>query len=107
CLLCSSPGLCAISTLFLHDALPICGCVGGPGNVGDVATERASRRDGGNRQGRFHCRPTDSRTDRGGRGRCTGHRGRSTGGTRGTDRKSTRLNSSHVSISYAVFCLKK
>src|SRR5438067_10621024 len=25
----------------------------------------------------------------------------------GTDRKSTRLNSSHVSISYAVFCLKK
>src|SRR5437868_12233501 len=26
---------------------------------------------------------------------------------RGSDRKSTRLNSSHVSISYAVFCLKK
>src|SRR5699024_11755915 len=26
---------------------------------------------------------------------------------RPTDRKSTRLNSSHVSISYAVFCLKK
>src|SRR5690606_7711305 len=25
---------------------------------------------------------------------------------RGTDRKSTRLNSSHVKISYAVFCLK-
>src|SRR5438309_4276409 len=25
----------------------------------------------------------------------------------GTDRKSTRLNSSHSSISYAVFCLKK
>src|SRR5690606_39604195 len=25
----------------------------------------------------------------------------------GTDRKSTRLNSSHVQISYAVFCLKK
>src|SRR5690606_39588126 len=25
----------------------------------------------------------------------------------GTDRKSTRLNSSHVKISYAVFCLKK
>src|SRR5438477_3683631 len=24
-----------------------------------------------------------------------------------TDRKSTRLNSSHMSISYAVFCLKK
>src|SRR5437868_10021277 len=27
--------------------------------------------------------------------------------TDGGDRKSTRLNSSHVSISYAVFCLKK
>src|SRR5690625_1954498 len=26
---------------------------------------------------------------------------------RSTDRKSTRLNSSHVAISYAVFCLKK
>src|SRR5436309_11806991 len=32
-----------------------------------------------------------------------------TGGTiaNGGDRKSTRLNSSHVKISYAVFCLKK
>src|SRR5699024_11428407 len=28
-------------------------------------------------------------------------------GERPEDRKSTRLNSSHVSISYAVFCLKK
>src|SRR6266702_5585168 len=27
--------------------------------------------------------------------------------TRRRDRKSTRLNSSHVAISYAVFCLKK
>src|SRR5690625_4665533 len=27
--------------------------------------------------------------------------------TRPSDRKSTRLNSSHVAISYAVFCLKK
>src|SRR3712207_7201497 len=34
-------------------------------------------------------------------GRCRG--GASTGG----DRKSTRLNSSHANISYAVFCLKK
>src|SRR5699024_11414026 len=30
-----------------------------------------------------------------------------TGIVLGQDRKSTRLNSSHVSISYAVFCLKK
>src|SRR5690625_1543271 len=28
-------------------------------------------------------------------------------GAAGEDRKSTRLNSSHVAISYAVFCLKK
>src|SRR5438067_13772405 len=28
-------------------------------------------------------------------------------GVAALDRKSTRLNSSHVSISYAVFCLKK
>src|SRR5215208_3266402 len=28
-------------------------------------------------------------------------------GARRADRKSTRLNSSHVAISYAVFCLKK
>src|SRR5690625_5807259 len=31
----------------------------------------------------------------------------SLGGKSGLDRKSTRLNSSHVAISYAVFCLKK
>src|SRR5258705_7277977 len=29
------------------------------------------------------------------------------GRTRSRDRKSTRLNSSHLGISYAVFCLKK
>src|SRR5258707_9876640 len=29
------------------------------------------------------------------------------GHRRGADRKSTRLNSSHANISYAVFCLKK
>src|SRR5690606_41425646 len=34
-----------------------------------------------------------------------GHTGRFDAGT--LDRKSTRLNSSHVKISYAVFCLKK
>src|SRR5699024_11829950 len=38
-----------------------------------------------------------------------GHdRDREVGGGQGSgDRKSTRLNSSHVSISYAVFCLEK
>src|SRR3712207_8232562 len=32
---------------------------------------------------------------------------RRSGGTIDQDRKSTRLNSSHANISYAVFCLKK
>src|SRR3712207_8524770 len=32
---------------------------------------------------------------------------RGRGGIRVRDRKSTRLNSSHANISYAVFCLKK
>src|SRR5690554_4047287 len=40
-------------------------------------------------------------TDTESTGTGTGH------GTAGKDRKSTRLNSSHVRISYAVFCLKK
>src|SRR5699024_11589338 len=35
------------------------------------------------------------------------HRGQADEGNQVGDRKSTRLNSSHVSISYAVFCLKK
>src|SRR5690242_20939028 len=38
--------------------------------------------------------------DAGVRGGCQHHR-------QNRDRKSTRLNSSHMSISYAVFCLKK
>src|SRR5438067_5999203 len=42
-------------------------------------------------------------TDRGGQITLTGARE----GNEVVDRKSTRLNSSHVSISYAVFCLKK
>src|SRR3712207_7504209 len=42
----------------------------------------------------------------------TGRGGRAGAGARrrpapGRDRKSTRLNSSHANISYAVFCLKK
>src|SRR2546427_7232829 len=40
----------------------------------------------------FHCVPALSGTRQAGRG---------------GDRKSTRLNSSHSQISYAVFCLKK
>src|SRR5256885_10826016 len=36
-----------------------------------------------------------------------GHRLRAHGAVSHADRKSTRLNSSHLVISYAVFCLKK
>src|SRR3712207_8716354 len=36
-----------------------------------------------------------------------GPRRRRDGGAERQDRKSTRLNSSHANISYAVFCLKK
>src|SRR5436853_5376255 len=43
------------------------------------------------------CRRTGSRTPAGSRG----------WPARPQDRKSTRLNSSHLGISYAVFCLKK
>src|SRR5438045_8007217 len=44
--------------------------------------------------------------DRDGAGRCgTRHPPGGAGAAR--DRKSTRLNSSHLGISYAVFCLKK
>src|SRR5690348_9763933 len=46
-----------------------------------------------------------SRARRGGRARS--HRDRVHPRIRSRDRKSTRLNSSHPSISYAVFCLKK
>src|SRR5690606_41895041 len=45
------------------------------------------------------------RTSRRTRPPAHGPGGRSAGYS--TDRKSTRLNSSHVKISYAVFCLKK
>src|SRR5438132_6798801 len=44
------------------------------------------------------------------RARAPGHRGAcgpAAGAVAGGDRKSTRLNSSHTVISYAVFCLKK
>src|SRR5690349_22488408 len=60
----------------------------------------------GSRQ-RHHVRHSSSA---GGRANC--YRGRRVrgsghGGVIDADRKSTRLNSSHVEISYAVFCLKK
>src|SRR5437870_12691637 len=55
-------------------------------------------------------RSSDLREGSGCRGpapRGPGEAQRERGGFAGSDRKSTRLNSSHVAISYAVFCLKK
>src|SRR2546427_7339596 len=77
-----------IYTLSLHDALPI--CCGTPKGGGFPCSGRGgSERD----------LPVDSR-----RG-TAGHQGQPRPSAE--DRKSTRLNSSHSQISYAVFCLKK
>src|SRR2546430_8988031 len=69
-----------IYTLSLHDALPICRSVPMAIGGGTAATKR----------------PNPS----------TGRAQLSTS-IAAPDRKSTRLNSSHSQISYAVFCLKK
>src|SRR5204863_7035614 len=57
------------------------------------------------------CRLRDARavaaSSRGGTGSSRPERPCDTCSRRRPDRKSTRLNSSHVEISYAVFCLKK
>src|SRR5690606_40299154 len=63
----------------------------------------AGRRDAGRLLGRDG--PARAGAGAGGQGSRSG--GKSGAETRVRDRKSTRLNSSHVKISYAVFCLKK
>src|SRR3712207_8263007 len=81
-----------IYTLSLHDALPISDALHLEEQLHAVrgVPDRARRA------------PHRARHDRGARaGRRTGAR------TDELDRKSTRLNSSHANISYAVFCLKK
>src|SRR5437868_8481374 len=94
------------STLSLHDALPISCKVAVHGEPGQgrrySSAKRAVpvRRVQGTRQ--FH--PSGARFH--GWTHCGSKRCTPSVGTEG-DRKSTRLNSSHVSISYAVFCLKK
>src|SRR5438034_5744676 len=90
-------------TLSLHDALPI--------YQTDTKEEGASPRARGNRRdGRgdailFGCIP--ARAGKPDKGRFRSRDGRVHPRARGEDRKSTRLNSSHTVISYAVFCLKK
>src|SRR5205814_8344237 len=74
----------AIYTLSLHDALPI---------FADFHRRDRSGRSHDGRDGRSGPIAQIDRSD--------------AGGARGIDRKSTRLNSSHLGISYAVFCLKK
>src|SRR3712207_7356736 len=80
-----------IYTLSLHDALPIYG--GGRGHVAQPRARAAGPE-----------RADDALLDLGGAvelDQLLGDRGEQ------RDRKSTRLNSSHANISYAVFCLKK
>src|SRR5699024_12058677 len=77
-----------LHTLSLHDALPISPEAGRRGGSSEAGVESV-----------FRCR---------GRARAPGSGEAEVVRQRpGRDRKSTRLNSSHVSISYAVFCLKK
>src|SRR5256885_12031917 len=82
----------------------------GDGAAGRTAARRggaAAPSDGRRRLGR---RP-DGRDDAAATGVATARQRQSGGLLRGRrrwgDRKSTRLNSSHLVISYAVFCLKK
>src|SRR5699024_12631669 len=82
----------ALYTLSLHDALPISQCCG--------ANE--TREIPGLFNRRFSWPANDSNS---GQWRASMGTGRAPEPS--PDRKSTRLNSSHVSISYAVFCLKK
>src|SRR3712207_8987408 len=75
-----------IYTLSLHDALPIW--------LGEPGLRPPPRRHGARGAAGGARRPAPARHARPRRGE------------RARDRKSTRLNSSHANISYAVFCLK-
>src|SRR5690606_41601566 len=91
-----------ISTLSLHDALPIFDAVivdpvGVLDAVDTIGNGGGQRRATGSVRG--HIEPLCMRFIAGRANFGRVHLG--------TDRKSTRLNSSHVKISYAVFCLKK
>src|SRR5258707_14807120 len=71
---------------------------------------RAGRLEAEQRQhpvGRLAQHPHERREYREERAHRRGHPERRSLGVSERDRKSTRLNSSHANISYAVFCLKK
>src|SRR5207249_10314743 len=96
----SAPAPSATYTLSLHDALPISTCSSTTSRcpIGPLARFPCIR---GMRSRSFHLwRVVDMVDVKKGETLVVV-------GTRKGDRKSTRLNSSHVSISYAVFCLKK
>src|SRR3712207_7349200 len=84
-----------IYTLSLHDALPICP---GPERSSDRAGHRRRPAGPGAGRGRPHAARVHG---------AQGDRWRDWRRAGTADRKSTRLNSSHANISYAVFCLKK
>src|SRR3712207_7015485 len=74
------------------------------GGVARLVRDRSRRAGGGDAHGGGHrggVRPLGEDGARRGLG------GRAAAGGAHGDRKSTRLNSSHANISYAVFCLKK
>src|SRR3712207_6878467 len=89
-----------IYTLSLHDALPIYPDRAAGRHAGVGGRELSLRQEGAGR-------PRDAALALGVRdpGRAAGRSRR--GDRLVQDRKSTRLNSSHANISYAVFCLKK
>src|SRR5688572_30893045 len=90
-----------IYTLSLHDALPI------SPSVRDNTSPRlrpAESRIGRRSLLAAHRRTFSSDSPR---ARRTARSDRRAGSYNRADRKSTRLNSSHSQISYAVFCLKK
>src|SRR5688572_31868895 len=102
CFFFNDPATTGIYTLSLHDALPIC-------DVVEHLVQRAgAQRDGADaRLGVAHVLRRVAGPERR-RVRHVGLRGRAPRDLeRREDRKSTRLNSSHSQISYAVFCLKK
>src|SRR5437868_12036633 len=92
---CTAPVPSQIYTLSLHDALPI--SLGELGGLAEGAVGAGERAEG--EQAELVCDLVP-----GGAG---GALGTTWNKIADEDRKSTRLNSSHVSISYAVFCLKK
>src|SRR5437899_3626994 len=100
------PVLTEMYTLSLHDALPILG--GTPTIVERLPRRVLVPRVRFEREEGARLRPLPARTLVV-RERRLAHRPslgeRCSSGLR--DRKSTRLNSSHLGISYAVFCLKK